>query len=247
MAHFHTFIPSESGFDYSNIDNDEFGWDIISQMQEIEDYTDRKVEKEFKKKMEEQWEKKRFTVNRNNFWETYQRVRDFLEENENIFTVEQKRALLMLLYERDAILRKIHDSDWSYVHSGTQSYVGSNIKNILRGRSISRRSVSEKKALAKKTKARKREAVENKIIKSMKKRDLTEEQREEIKAIENLAADIENEAEPGQTVPHLGKSWWKVVNLDNFLKFKKQELKKMRALNENIRNGEGEEGYCTVM
>jgi hypothetical protein len=261
MAHFHTFIPSESRFDYSNIDNDEFGWDIISQMQEIEDYDDRKVEKEFKKKMEEQWEEKRFTVNRNNFWETYRLVRDFLEKNENKFTVQQKRAILMYLYERDAILRKIEIGDWSYVHSGTQSLVGSNITNILKRRSISRRRVSEEKAKAKKTKAATKEAAENKIIKSMKKRDLTGErdltgdQQNEIKAIEKLAAVIEKEADVGQNVPNLGKSWWKVSNLDNFLKRKKNELEEMRISNEKYRNGEEEggqgegqeKGFCTVM
>jgi hypothetical protein len=240
MAHFHTFIPSESRFDYSNIDNDEFGWDIISQMQEIEDYDDRKVEKEFKKKMEEQWEEKRFTVNRNNFWETYRLVRDFLEKNENKFTVQQKRAILMYLYERDAILRKIEIGDWSYWNS--ESEIESNIKNILKRRSITRRRVSEEEAKAKKTKAATKEAAENKIINSMKKRDLTDYQQNEIKAIEKLAAVIEKEADVGQNVPNLGKSWWKVSNLDNFLKRKKNELEEMRISNEKYRNGEEEGG-----
>jgi hypothetical protein len=251
MAHFHTFIPSESKFDYSNIDNDDFGWDIISQMQKIEDYDDRTVKKEFKKKMEEQWEQKIFKVKTYNLWETYERVRDFLYENENNFTVKQKRAILMYLYERDAILRKIEIGDWSYWNS--ESEIESNIKNILKRRSITRRRVSEEEAKAKKTKAATKEAAENKIINSMKKRDLTDYQQNEIKAIEKLAADIEKEADVGQNVPNLGTSWWKVANLDNFLKFKKRELEKMRARNEKYRNGEEEKdseeekGPCTVM
>jgi len=47
MAHFHTFIPSESRFDYSNIDADDFWPGFISQMQKIENYTDSKVNSEF--------------------------------------------------------------------------------------------------------------------------------------------------------------------------------------------------------
>lgn len=234
MAHFHTFISSESRFDYSNIDADDFWPGFISQMQKIENYTDNKVNREFDKKMKEQMEKLRFEVNRNNLWDTYKPVRDFLDENKGNFTVEQKRALLMYLYERDAILEKIKIGDWSYYDQ--ESYIGSNIRHILSRRSISKRSVSEEKAKAKKTKARKKEEAENKIIKSMKKSNLTSKQQDEIKAIEKLAADIEDEAEAGQSVPHLVKSWWKVANLDNFLERKKNELEQMRISNEEYRN-----------
>jgi len=245
MAHFHTFIPSEPGFDYSNIRNYEFGENFINEMKRIEDYTDREVNREFDKKMGEQQDKRRFTVNRNNFWMTYEPVRDFLKANE--FTVKQKRALLMFLHQRDAILKKIEFGQWSYVDGETQRHVHNNIYDILSGRSISKRSVSEKKAKAKKTKVREREAVENEIIKSMKKRDLTSKQQKDIKAIERLAAKIEEEAESGQTVPHLGTNWWKKADLDNVLKRKKKELEEMGTRNENSRNGEEEEGYCTFM
>ena len=250
MAHFHTFIPSEPGFDYSNIDNDDdFGQDFINEMKRIEDYSDREVNREFNEKMDEQWEEERFTVNRNNFWETYQQVRDFLDANDKKFTVKQKRALLMFLHQRDAILKKIEFGYWSYIDGKTQRYVQNNIYDILSGRSISKRSVSKKKAKAKNTKARERNVVENEIIKSMKQRDLTSEQQQNIKVIERLAAKIEVEAESGQTVPHLGTNWWKKADLDNFLKRKKKELKEMQTGNENTRNGVAEEeaGNCTLM
>ena len=263
MAHFHTFLPSEPKFDYSNIDNDGFGRDFINEMKRIEDYSDREVNKEFNEKMHEQWEAKRFLVNRNNFWETYQQVRDFLDENDKTFTVKQKRALLMFLHQRDAILKKIKSGNWSYIEAKTQRYVDKNISDILSGHYISKRSVSEKKAKAKSTKARERKAVENEIIKSMKQRDLTSEQQQNIKVIEGLAAKIEVEAESGQTVPHLGTNWWKKADLDNFLKRKKKELKEMQTGNkrkkkelkemqtgnENTRNGVAEEeaGNCTLM
>lgn len=249
MAHFHTFIPSESKFDYSNIDADDFGSGFISQMQKIENYTDLKVNSEFNKKMDEQWEEERFTVSLNNLWDTYEPVRDFLEENENNFTVKQKRAILMYLYERDAILKKIKIGDWSYYEY--QSYIGSNIQDILSGSSISKRSESEEKAKAKKTKARKKEEADNKIIKSMKKSDLTSNQRKKIEYIEDLATVIEEEAESDQSVPNLIKNWWKVAHLDKFLARKKNELEQMRISNEEYRNfkkeEEQEKGACTVM
>lgn len=246
MAQFHTFIPSEPRYNYDNIDED-FGPDFINVMKRIEDYSDRQVEKEFNEKMYEQWEEERFTVNRNNFWDTYEPVRDFLQEKVEEFTVEEKRALLMLLYERDTIFQKIKWGDWSYVDSGTQTYVSRNIRKILSGRSISRRRVS----LANEEKARttqaNKEADENKIIKSMKKRDLTNKQLKKIKAIERLVAVIEEEAESGQIVPYLRKDWWKVADLDNFLKYKNNELKERRTLNESSRNGEEEqdEGFLS--
>lgn len=48
-----------------------------------------------------------------------------------------------------------------------------------------------------------------------------------------FVADIEEEAESGQIVPYLRKDWWKVADLDNFLKYKNNELKERRTLNEN--------------
>ena len=243
MAHFHTFIPSEPGFDYSDIQDYEFGQTFINEMKRIEDYTDREVEREFNKKMKEQWVVTKFTVSRNKFWTTYKPVRDFLEEHE--FTVNQKRALLMFLHQRDAIFQQIESGKLSYVRGEGQRYVRNNIIDILSGREIPKRSESEEKAKAKKTKARKREAEENKIIKSMTKRDLTPSQRKDIEEIEKLEAKIVMEAKTGQKVPHLVKNWWKQADLDKFLEHKKNKLINMEIQNEN--SGDGEGGYCTLM
>jgi len=172
-----------------------------------------------------------------------------LKETFGIETIQdlyEKRALLMFLHQRDAIFQQIESGKLSYVRSEGQRYVRNNIIDILSGREIPKRSESEEKAKAKKTKARKREAEENKIIKSMTKRDLTPSQRKDIKAIETLAAKIEMEAEKGQKVPHLVKNWWKQADLDKFLKRKKNELKEMETQNENSENS-GEGGYCTLM
>jgi hypothetical protein len=233
MAHFHTFIPTEPTFD--------------DRMEKIENFTDNRVRIEFEKSYKKQFNKENFELGeKRNFWDTYKSTRFFLKENKEKFTIEQKRALLCLLYERDYIIKNIER--WGYyAEKEDKRKIEKNKRKIQEGLGLKKLSVS----LAEEA-ARVRKKAKNKPIKAMTVADLTNQQRKEIEAIEKLVKDINDEAESGNDIPKIFRDdWWKVANLDNFLKHKKKELEKMKLDNEKYRNSKKEkgeeEGYCKFM